>query len=96
MIREDRVITRLIHYLCLMLDDIDEKIDKKAVIRIADLVELQEKAKLLADRAMQLQKDQDSNLKSYEPQDTGHEDKTYSWEEVKASIKARWKDSKDN
>jgi len=79
-----------------MLDEIDEKIDKNAVVPIAHLTELQEKAKLLADRAKQLQAEQAVNLENYIPEKQKEEPKYYSWEEVKARITSRWKDIDDS
>jgi len=94
--KEDRDITRIIHYLCLMLDEMDEKIANKAVAPIPHLEELQEKAKYLMLSAKLLQDDQDENLKNYKPPEHDDEPKGYSWEEVLEEVKGRRKDLEDN
>lgn len=53
-IKEDRDITRIIHYLCLMMDELEDKTATETPVRMADLNELQDKAMKLAKMAHEL------------------------------------------
>ena len=54
-LKEDPDINRIINYLCLMMDELEEKIKNKVPIRSADLLELADKSTQLSDMAKELE-----------------------------------------